>query len=197
MPRRRPYGAYTLPRQDHQEKRKILDAFCQQYFEDNPFNELIQDVRAGRKKYSLHRTTLDDALSDGLYKTICRTTGQIWTREKEEAWRAGLIADYGDGANEELFCIPSKSSGAYLTRPLIESCMEPGVPVLRWTPPAKDFVDWPLGQAEKATREWLDEHVGPLLAVLPQERKHYFGQDFGCPATSQSSGQSRKRSTVI
>ena len=147
--------------------------------EDNPFNELIQDVRAGRKKYNVHRTTLDDALSDGLYKTICRTTGQIWTREKEEAWRAGLIADYGDGADEELFCIPTKSSGAYLTRPLIESCMEPGVPVLRWTPPAKDFVDWPLEQAEKATREWLDEHVGPLLAALPQERKHYFGQDFG------------------
>lgn len=47
------------------------------------------------------------------------------------------------------------------------------------TPPAKDFVDWPQGQAEKATRQWLDEHVGPLLAALPQERKHYSGQDFG------------------
>ena len=47
--------------------------------EDNPFNELVQDIRAGRKKYSLHRTTLDDALADGLYQTICRTTGQEWT----------------------------------------------------------------------------------------------------------------------
>lgn len=147
--------------------------------EDNPFNELIQDIRAGRKKYSLHRTTLDDALADGLYQTICRATGQEWTPEAEEAWRAGLIADYGDGADEELFCIPSKSSGAYLSRPLIESCMTPDAPVIRWTPPAKDFVDWPLEQAEAATRDWLGERVGPLLATLPQNAPHYFGQDFG------------------
>ena len=29
---------------------------------ENPFNELIQDVRAGNLPYSLHRITLDDAL---------------------------------------------------------------------------------------------------------------------------------------
>lgn len=40
--------------------------------EDNPFNELVRDIRAGAKKYSLHRTTLDDALADGLFKTICK-----------------------------------------------------------------------------------------------------------------------------
>lgn len=162
--------------------------------EDNPFNELVQDIRAGRKKYSLHRTTLDDALADGLYQTICRATGQEWTPEAEEAWRAGLIADYGDGADEELFCIPSKSSGAYLTRPLIESCMVPGIPVIRWEPPAKDFVDWPLEQAEAHTLAWLDDNVGPLLAGLPSDRPHYFGQDFGrsgdltdiWPATEQA-----------
>ena len=162
--------------------------------EDNPFNELIQDIRAGRKKYSLHRTTLDDALADGLYQTICRATGQEWTQEGEEEWRAGLIADYGDGADEELFCIPSKSSGAYLTRPLIESCMVPGIPVIRWEPPAKDFVDWPLEQAEAHTLVWLDDNVGPLLAGLPSDRPHYFGQDFGrsgdltdiWPATEQA-----------
>lgn len=147
--------------------------------EDNPFNELIQDIRAGRKQYSLHRTTLDDALTDGLYRTICRTTGQDWTPEAEEAWQAALIADYGDGADEELFCIPSKSSGAYLTRPLLESCMVPGIPVIRWEPPAKDFVDWPLEQAEAHTLAWLEDNVGPLLAGLPSDRPHYFGQDFG------------------
>ena len=29
----------------------------------NPFNQLVVDIRAGRKPYSLHRTTLDDAWS--------------------------------------------------------------------------------------------------------------------------------------
>ncbi|MBX9833188.1 MAG: hypothetical protein K2X78_09105, partial [Burkholderiaceae bacterium] len=44
--------------------------------DDNPFNELINDVRAGKFPYSLHRVDLDDALRDGLYKKICAVTGQ-------------------------------------------------------------------------------------------------------------------------
>jgi phage FluMu gp28-like protein len=32
---------------------------------DNPFNELVTDIRAGRHSYSLHRTTIDDAIADG------------------------------------------------------------------------------------------------------------------------------------
>lgn len=51
---------------------------------ENPFNELIQDVRAGNLPYSLHRITLDDALSAGLYRRICRVTKQDWTPEAEK-----------------------------------------------------------------------------------------------------------------
>lgn len=147
--------------------------------DDNHFNVLIQDIRAGRKRYSLHSTTLDAALAQGLYRKICQTTGQKWTQAKQDEWREELIADYGDGADEELFCIPSKSSGAFLTRPLIESCMVPGIPVIRWMPPAKDFVDWSLLEAEAHTLGWLDSHILPLLDELPPSQPHYFGQDFG------------------
>jgi phage FluMu gp28-like protein len=38
----------------------------------NPFNELVNDVRAGRKPFSLHRITIDDAITDGLYNRICQ-----------------------------------------------------------------------------------------------------------------------------
>jgi len=145
---------------------------------ENPFNELIQDVRAGNLPYSLHRITLDDALSAGLYRRICRVTKQDWTPEAEEAWRADLIKTYGDGADEELFCIPRQSSGAYLTTAMIEACME-AVPVLTWTPPAEDFVDWPLPVAERYTRGWIAERVEPLLAGLPKDRAHFCGVDFG------------------
>ena len=145
---------------------------------ENPFNELIQDVRAGNLPYSLHRITLDDALSAGLYRRICRVTKQDWTPEAEEAWRADLIKTYGDGADEELFCIPRQSSGAYLTTAMIEACMEE-VPVLTWTPPAEDFVDWPLPMAETYIRGWIAERLEPLLAVLPKDRAHFCGVDFG------------------
>lgn len=148
--------------------------------EENPFNELLKEVRAGERKYSLHRTTLDDAIADGLFKTICKRAHppRPWTSEAEEAWRAGIIADYGDGADEELFCIPNRSSGAYLTAAMIEACMA-SLPVLTWTPPAGDFVDWPLPVAERYTKGWIAEQVEPLLADLPGDRAHFCGVDFG------------------
>jgi len=54
------------------------------YGADNAFNELVTDIRAGRKPYSLHRTTLDDALKDGLFRTICRVRERRWSESAEE-----------------------------------------------------------------------------------------------------------------
>ncbi len=145
---------------------------------DNPFNELVQDVRAGRLPYSIHRITLNDALEGGLYRRICRVTKKDWTPEAEESWRTDLIKTYGDGADEELFCIPRQSSGAYLTTTMIEACMGE-IPVLTWMPPAEDFVDWPLPVAETYTRGWIADRLEPLLAALPKDRAHFCGVDFG------------------
>lgn len=146
---------------------------------DNPFNELIQDVRGGNLPYSLHRITLDDALTGGLYRRICRVTKEEWTPEAEDAWRADLVKTYGDGADEELFCIPRQSSGAYLTTAMIEACMSEDVPLLTWTPPAPDFVDWPELVAATYTKGWFQEHLAPLLAALPTDCAHFAGEDFG------------------
>nr|DAL15896.1 MAG TPA_asm: large terminase [Caudoviricetes sp.] len=145
---------------------------------DNAFNQLVQDVRGGNLPYSLHRITLDDALKDGLYRRICQVTEKPWTVEAEAAWRADLIKTYGDGADEELFCIPRQSSGAYLTTAMIEACMEPA-PVLTWTPPAENFVDWPLPVAETYTKGWIEENLAFRLEELPKDRAHFCGVDFG------------------
>lgn len=145
---------------------------------DNPFNDLIQEVRGGNLPYSLHRITLNDALTGGLYRRICRVTAQEWTPEAEEAWRADLVKTYGDGADEELFCIPRQSSGAYLTTAMLQACME-AAPVLTWTAPAENFVDWPLPVAEMYTKVWLAENLALLLEGLPKDRAHFCGVDFG------------------
>ncbi|MFI3271839.1 MAG: hypothetical protein R3Y11_07045 [Pseudomonadota bacterium] len=145
---------------------------------DNAFNELIEDVHAGKKPYSLHRITLDDALADGLYRRISAITHKTWTPETETAWRDELIKTYGDGADEELFCIPNRSTGAYLTTDMIRACMKP-VPVITWTPPASDFVDWPLSVAKMYIKGWLADALMPLLEMLPHDRAHYVGMDFG------------------
>jgi phage FluMu gp28-like protein len=42
---------------------------------DNVFNTYVSDAREGRKDYSIHRATLDQAIAEGLYKRICDVTG--------------------------------------------------------------------------------------------------------------------------
>jgi phage FluMu gp28-like protein len=145
---------------------------------DNPFNQLIQDTLAGKFKYSHHRVTLDDALAEGLYQRICLKRGITWTPEGEKAWRDELIEFYGDGANEELFCIPAKSGGAYLSRSLIESRMVEDASVVRHKVDDA-FAQLPEKEREAKTADWLEEHVAPLLEDLDPTALTYFGQDFG------------------
>jgi len=143
----------------------------------NYFNELIQEVRSGKKPYSLHRITLDDALAEGLYQRICLRLGKEWSRAAEDVWRAKLIDQYGDGADEELFCIPSQGGGTYLTRAVIERCMRDDIPIVRWA--CKDeFAILPDHIRQAEARDWCEEHLAPLLAKLDPQRAHYFGEDF-------------------
>lgn len=88
---------------------------------DNPFNELIKGIKAEQLDYSLHTTTLDDALADGLYKRICLVQGKIWSIEGEFAWRSQLYRDYGIAAEEELDCKPfSAQAGKVFNRSWFE-----------------------------------------------------------------------------
>lgn len=92
---------------------------------DNPFNELIKDILAGKKPYSLHTIPFDDAVKQGLYQRICLRLGREWTPEGEAAWVAEIRASYGEDATEELDCVPKNSGGKWLNRALIESRMNP------------------------------------------------------------------------
>jgi phage FluMu gp28-like protein len=149
--------------------------------EDNPFNDLVNSIREGKLPYSLHRTTLDDALADGLYKRICLVLNREWTPESEAAWRDELIKFYGDHADEELFCVPSKGSGIYFTSALIRSCMKDDIPVLRYT--CRDGFDELPDEARRAEcQAFIDDNLEPLLKALHKSslhtRNHFFGEDF-------------------
>ncbi len=145
---------------------------------ENPFNELCQDIRAGRLPYSLHRVTFDDAIEAGLYERVCLRTGKEPSAQDKAKWIAGIRAQYGDNAEEELDCVPKNSAGSWLSRALIEARMEGGA-VLRWKPPEEGFVMWSEGQRTAEMRCWLDEHVAPQLALLDPTLASYMGEDFG------------------
>lgn len=148
---------------------------------DNLFNQYIQDAREGRKDYSVHRITLDDAIAEGLYKRICYVTSQTWSAEAEKTWRDQLYknAPNKESADEEYGCVPKKSGGAYLSRIQIEAAMtlERDIPIFRYEA-ADDFEAWTPEQREADVLAWCEEHLAPVLAALNPLHHHSFGEDF-------------------
>lgn len=143
----------------------------------NPFNEMVNDIRAGKLPYSLHRTTFDDALNDGLYDRVKLIQGERLKEKTQSEWRAKIYAQYGENAAEELDVIPSAGSGRYLTRMIIEACMKPGIPVVRLTQ-SDSFTLLPGYIREADTRDWCEDVLLPLLEKLDPSLDHYFGEDF-------------------
>lgn len=143
----------------------------------NPFNELIQEVREGRRPGNVVRCTFDQAIEEGLYQRICLMTGKEWSPEAEAQWRSEIRAFYGDDAAEELDCIPAQGTGVYLTQTQITACMQDGIPVLRLTCP-QGFEKGEDADRESFVQAWLDETVRPHLDAINRDHKTYYGQDF-------------------
>lgn len=145
--------------------------------EDNLFNELINLVRAGKRGYSLHRIDFDDALADGLYERVCLRRGLAWTQAGQDAWRINIIDEYGDDADEELFCIPSQGGGVYLSGVMVQACMVDGLPIYRWSC-TDEFAQQPDGERHSVCEAWCEDYLLPALEKLDPKNRHYIGEDF-------------------
>lgn len=145
---------------------------------DNPFNTEIQDILAGRSPYAHMRIDLDQALQQGLYRRIALRTGKEWTPEAEAAWRQKILDFYRDNADEELYCIPSASSGSWLPGPLIEARMTVRQKVLRLDLPP-DYIHLPPVRQEALLDEFLTELQEQLAALDLNGVRYAFGSDFG------------------
>lgn len=145
---------------------------------DNDFNELIQDIRALKRKGSVHRITFREAVDQGLYRRVCLRRGLEWTQAGEDAWVADAYAYYKDDAAEELDVVPSQSGGAYLSMGLIEARMVATTPIVRgrWS---TEFGHLPDSAREAEVKAWCEENLKPILDGLNKELSHGFGEDFG------------------
>ena len=145
--------------------------------DQNPFNELLNEIRAGKRKGSIHRITFAEAVEQGLYRRVCLRRGIAWDAEAQATWTADVYAFYGDAAEEELDVVPSQGSGAWLNTALIEARMF-DAPVLRYTCP-NGFERLADDERHRIVQEWLDAEVAPLLDALDPDLDSVFGQDFG------------------
>ena len=145
--------------------------------DDNPFNELINEVRAGKRGGSVHRITFTQAVADGLFRRVCLRKGVAWTQAAEDKWVADVRKFYGDDSAEELDVIPAQGGGAFLPLALLELRMADGVAIVRqkWKP---EFSLQPEPTRNGEVDAWCRETLLPILEALDKARPHGFGQDF-------------------
>lgn len=146
--------------------------------EQNPFNQLINDIRAGRRKGSVNRIEFKESVAQGLYQRVCLRLGKDWTAQEENDWVKGVYDFYGEAAKEELDVIPSQGSGAWLSRALIEARMSADIPVIRLRL-QNEFKHWPKATREAEMNDWCQTHLLEHLITLPETLWVSFGQDFG------------------
>lgn len=145
--------------------------------EDNPFNEIVRDSRAGRTGYKVLRITLQEALAQGLYRRICQVKGRTWSPEAEREWSDRLYQYYGASAGEELDVVPTGGSEIYLPRILIERAMTGEATLLRWRLPDSFMLESEEVRA-RTVLQWCESNLRPVIAKLHPHLLHFLGEDF-------------------
>ena len=145
---------------------------------DNPYNQLINDIKNGRRPGNVIRIDFDDAIRCGLYRRICEKTKIKWTLVGQAVWRQEIIDTYGEGAAEELFCIPSDGDGVGLSRAIIEKNMDKKSPVIKWEKPSDFSMMSDLIRAADCL-DFCERELLPLLQALNPNLRTVLGEDFG------------------
>ncbi|HDS1612395.1 TPA: hypothetical protein QEL42_004306 [Stenotrophomonas maltophilia] len=133
----------------------------------NPFNQLVQDVQAGRygKKAGVIRISFDDAVSNGLYERVCAMCGKVATAEGKKEWYTAIRSAYGPrkaAMREELDVIPRDGDGSAIPSVWIDRAMPEVRPVLRLV-----FDDDFPKRSEKEREIWCSVWIATtLLPVL-------------------------------
>jgi len=143
----------------------------------NPFNQLVQDVRAGRygKRSKAIRITFDDAVANGLYERVCAMRGKVPTAEGKKEWYTGIRAAYGPrqaAMREELDGIPRDGDGSAIPGVWLEQAMPEVRPVLRIV-----FDDDFPRRTERDREAWCTKWIAlNLLPVLVKTMDGFDGR---------------------
>ena len=148
------------------------------YGDSSVFCLLLKDIRGGKEqKWSVHRTTFNDAVKQGLFKRICLKNKKEWSKESEEAFVNEIRDIYKTNAEEELDVIPSRSGSKYFPYGMLASCAVSAekLPIVRLD--CKDNFMWESPRKRwEEIETWFEVDVAPLLRNI--KGVCYLGQDF-------------------
>jgi len=155
--------------------------------EDNPFNQLIKDTKAGLYDYTIHHIPFSLAIKNGLFDRVrlmlgpqeCEQRG--WSNDKPgfTKWVSTIVRSYGprvEARDEELEAIPRKSSGLYFPRTLVQRAQDSTAPVTTWAVEEEFYL---RPDRIMAADSWFEANLLPLLNRLDRKRRSVLGQDFG------------------
>lgn len=141
---------------------------------DNEFYELVEEIKAGRRRGSLHEINIHQALEQGLHRRRCAVQGRPWSAADEAAWLAEKLAS--PGAEEEYECTPRRSGGVYIRRDLIEECMQGGQVIRLELPPEHIFrTD---AEREAFIARWIEANLAEAVRKFERGRVVTLGFDF-------------------
>ncbi|NWA40785.1 hypothetical protein HX889_24345 [Pseudomonas reactans] len=150
----------------------------------NPFNQFVQDVRAGRygKRAKVIKIGFDDAVANGLFERVCFMRGTTPTEQGKKDWYQAIRAGYGPrkaAMREELDVIPRDGEGSAIHGVWIERAMPEVRPVLRIVF-TDDFPSRPEEERESWCATWIAINLVPLLDALGKVFKSRWaiGMDF-------------------
>lgn len=143
---------------------------------ESEFNQICRGIREGKLPYYLQKTTIDDAIADGMFERVCLQQGITPTLERQELWREELLAMYGDDADEELFCIPKQSGSLYFSPKLIASRSKPGHVIKLVLD--DNYLNLSESQRSQILEQWLQEYLRPMIGGL-EKGDYLYGMDFG------------------
>jgi phage FluMu gp28-like protein len=148
----------------------------------NPFAQLVRDIENGRYGTNavVFRVTFDDAVANGLFERVCLMTNKVPTEDGKREWYSGIRNGYGvrkAAMREELDCIPRDGNSVCIPGVWIEAAMREERPVLRLLLD-DDFVKRSVTERKSYVDDWIRRYLVPLLALLPKDRTHVYGQDY-------------------
>lgn len=142
------------------------------------FNRFIKSVKSGDLNWSLHETSIYDAVKDGLYEKIL---GRKPTKKEIEAWLDELRRDCFDERTwlEEYCRIPQDEASAFLDYELINSCEDKDILMPLEKTKGDLYLGMDIARRKHLSVIWIVEKIGRIKftrAVKVMEKMKFSSQ---------------------